>query len=179
MYVLNKRQAKSGPFRTPFLRRLSLLCLPLSMAKIKFLLWIISAIMRTMCLSGSSPSSLQVRPWSHGVSYEAVRSTKTAPFFFFVKNRSSISGFTNQGCEMVTRFLCCITVLSCSVYPVLIVLHNQCLITPCLVRGLQFSRNDADLQKEKKVKRCENILKYFRDADHSKGWEPLVYILHL
>ena len=91
MYVLNKRQAKSGPFRTPFLRCFSLLCLLLSMAKIKFLLWIISAIMRTMCLFGRSPSSLQVRPWSHGVSYEAVRSTKTAPSFFFVKNRSFIS----------------------------------------------------------------------------------------
>ena len=32
-----------------------------------------------------------------------------------------------------------IFVLSCSVHYVLLVLHNQCLITACLMRGLQFS----------------------------------------
>ena len=46
--------------------------------------------------------------------------------------RGSILG----GARWSFRFLCCIFVLSCSVHHVLIVLHNQCLITACLMRGL-------------------------------------------
>ena len=56
--------------------------------------------------------------------------------------RSSILG----GARWSFRFFCCIFVLSCSVHHVLIVLHNQCLITACLMRGLHFS-----------PKRCEGI----------------------
>ena len=56
--------------------------------------------------------------------------------------RSSILG----GARWSFRFFCCIFVRSCSVHHVLIVLHNQCLITACLMRGLHFSQ-----------KRCEGI----------------------
>ena len=59
--------------------------------------------------------------------------------------RGSILG----GARWSFRFLCCIFVLSCSVHHVLIVLHNQCLITACLMRGLQFSPNNANLQKKR------------------------------
>ena len=40
------------------------------------------------------------------------------------------------GARWSFRFLCCITVLSCSVYPVLIVLDYLCLIKACLLHGL-------------------------------------------
>ena len=49
------------------------------------------------------------------------------------------------GARWSFRFLCCIFVPSCSVHYVLIVLHNQCLITTCLMRGLQFSPKRCEI----------------------------------
>ena len=71
-----------------------------------------------------------------------------------------------RGCKMVIQTLVlhyCITVLSCSVHPVLIVLHNLCLITACLVP------DDANLQEKKKtsthaISAVISILRYFRNA---------------
>ena len=53
-----------------------------------------------------------------------------------------------RGCEMVIQTFglhYCITVLSCSVDPVLFVLHNLCLITACLVP------DDIDLEKKRQT----------------------------
>jgi len=53
---------------TPFLRRRTLVRLTLPVVRVKLRLSTISVIMRTMCLSGSRRSSLQMRPWYHTVS---------------------------------------------------------------------------------------------------------------
>ena len=87
-------------------------------------------------------------------------------------------GFPTKGATWSFRFLCCIFVLSCSVYPVLIFLHNQCLITACLVHGLQFSPKRYRSPKIKKrlthaisaeISKlahmlARDMLKYFRGA---------------
>ena len=79
--MLTRRGARTDPCGTLFLRRRNLL-LSFLVVKVKLRLPTISMIMRTMCLSGSNCSSLQVKPRSHTVSHAAVRSTNTAPAFF-------------------------------------------------------------------------------------------------
>ena len=96
-------------------------------------------------------------------------------FSICLKTVSFRPGVPNQGCSHPLgvrgsilggarwsfRFLCCTFVLSCSVHDVLIVLHNQCLITACLMRGLQFS-----------PKRCEigdDLFFYFEDHPCNNG----------
>ena len=53
-----------------------------------------------------------------------------------------------------------IFVLSCSVHPELYDLHNQCLITACLVRGLQFS-----------PKRCYSLKKKVNTYNFSRDFK--------
>ena len=66
--MLKRRGAKTDPCGTPFLRCRNLLFLPFPvLGRVKLRLPTISMIMRTMCLSGSNCSSLQVRPWCHSV----------------------------------------------------------------------------------------------------------------
>jgi len=57
----------------------------LLVVRVKLLLPTSSMIMRTMCLSGSNRSSLQVRPWCDISSKAAVRSTNTAPANFLAE----------------------------------------------------------------------------------------------
>ena len=56
-----------------------------------------------------------------------------------------VQGSISGGARWSFRFLCCTFVLSCSVHHVLIVLHNQRLITACLMRGLQFSSKRCEI----------------------------------
>jgi len=54
--------ARRYPCGTSFLRHCNLLLLPFAVVRVKLRLPTISMIMRTMCLSGSNRSSLQMRP---------------------------------------------------------------------------------------------------------------------
>ena len=72
------RGVRTNPCRTPLLSRRNLLRLPLPAVRMKLRLPTISIITRTMCLSGSNRSSLQVRPRCHAVLYAALGSTKLA-----------------------------------------------------------------------------------------------------
>ena len=67
-YMFKRRGAKIDVCGTPFLSRRSLLGLLSPMVRIEFLFRTSSMIIRTMCLSGRSLSSLQVRPRCHTVS---------------------------------------------------------------------------------------------------------------
>ena len=88
---MKRRGAKTDPYGTPFLRSRNLLLLPFPVVRVKLRLPIISKIMRTMCLSGSNRSSLQVRPRRHTVLEAAVSLTNTAPDFFLAEKLSSMS----------------------------------------------------------------------------------------
>ena len=58
--MLFKRGAKTNPWGTPFFRRRNLHCLPLPVVSVKLLFWTSFMIIRIMCLSGRSLSSLRV-----------------------------------------------------------------------------------------------------------------------
>ena len=62
MYTLKRRGAKIDLCETPFFRRRSQLDLLSPVVKMKLLFRTSSIIIQTMCLSGRSLSSLQVRP---------------------------------------------------------------------------------------------------------------------
>ena len=53
---------KTDPCGTPFIRCHNLLCFLLPVVRVKLLLLTSSMITRSMCLSGRSPNSLQMRP---------------------------------------------------------------------------------------------------------------------
>ena len=63
-----EEECQDRPWGTPFLRRRNLFHLPFPAVRVKLRLPTISMIMQTMCLSGGSRSSLQVRPRCHTVS---------------------------------------------------------------------------------------------------------------
>ena len=75
--VLKRRGARTNPCGKSFLRRRNLLRLPLPV-------WVMlrlptrSIITRTMYVSGSNRSRLQMRPWCHAVSW-AARQTQLPP----------------------------------------------------------------------------------------------------
>ena len=90
VYMLKRRGAKTDPCGKPFFRHQSLLGLLSSVVRMKLLFRTSSMIIRVMCLSGRSLSSLQVRPRCQTVSSAAVRSINTAPAFFFASNEFSM-----------------------------------------------------------------------------------------
>ena len=59
--MLKRRGARTDPGGTPLLRRPNLLRLPLAVVRVKLILPTSSMIKRTMCLSGSNRSNLQVQ----------------------------------------------------------------------------------------------------------------------
>jgi len=90
MWMLKRRGAVTDPSGTPFLRYRNLFRMPFLVVRVKLQLPTISMIMWTMCLSGSSCSSLQVRRRCHTVSWAAVRSTNT-PLAFLAEKLFSMS----------------------------------------------------------------------------------------
>ena len=83
-----KKVAKTNLCGTFVFRRRSLLCLLSRTVKIKRRFWTSSIIILTMCLSGRSRGSLQVRPQCQTVSYTAVRLTYATPTFFVASKES-------------------------------------------------------------------------------------------
>ena len=94
--MLNRREAKTDPWGTLFLRRSSLLCLLSPVVRVKLRFQTSSMIILTMCLSGISLSSMQVRPRCQTVSYAAVRLTNTAPAFFLASKEFLMFWVTEQ-----------------------------------------------------------------------------------